>query len=119
MAKKHFEIPIGKKTLGDTDFNNRVAKKFSRNIRESLDIKIYDLSTANEAEALALVLEHSPAFAQQDQEKDCYIFRVDRQELQELIDLPYDLVKYEIGGIKYIIPVAMPVPRYCGITEVL
>ena len=94
MKKEHFDLSVGKKILSDSEFQSRASKELSGNVRTDLKIKVYDFSAPTEAEALAIVLEHSPSFPEQD-EKDRYIFRVDRQELQELVDSLYDLVKYE------------------------
>ena len=93
MAKKHFEISMDKKILSDTDFARRVNEEFSADVRRNLSVQIVDLSTQDEAEVLALFVGFSPAFENEDRPR--YAFRVDRRGIQDLVDVLYDLVKYE------------------------
>lgn len=91
-VKSDSKVLMGKKILGEGEFKDRVGGVFSANIRDDLSVQIYDFSGADEAEALGLVLEFSPAF---EEEAQCYVFRTDRQAIQELVDFLYDLIKYQ------------------------
>lgn len=67
--------------------------EFEADVRDDLLVQICDFSTEEQAEALALIVEFSPAFENEDQPR--YAFRVDRQTIQDLVDALYGLVKYE------------------------
>lgn len=96
MAKSYFKVPMGKEILDDAVFRRRVGEKISGNIRTNLKLQVYDFALESEAEALALVL----TFENPDSSKDAegippHIFRVDRLEIQSLVDRLYNLVKYQ------------------------
>ena len=91
--KNNFGIPISKETLNDIDFNRRVEEVLGENLRRDLHVQICDFSTADEAEALGMILTFRRAFSEEGHER--YVFRIDRQSVQDLIDALYDLVKYE------------------------
>lgn len=93
MAEIRYKVSIREKILGDADFKDRVRGQFLGDFRESLSVEIYDLSTQDEAEALALVLEIPKASGQ-----DRPVFRVDRQGLLDLADAFYELFGGEKSG---------------------
>ena len=69
--------------MSDEVFRSRVSKNFLGDVRTSLEFDLCDVSTEHEAEALALVLGF-PKSA--DELPDRYVFRVDRQSLEHLIN---------------------------------
>lgn len=93
MSEKDFGVLISKNTLSDADFNRRAEELLGGNVRRDLHVQIARLSAEDEVEALALILTFRKAFS--EEEKEVCIFRVDRLAIQRLIDVLYDLVKYE------------------------
>ena len=83
MAIPCFAVLSGKTFLSDEVFESRVSKNFLGHIRTKLDFDLCDVSDKHEAEALALVL----GFAKNaDALPDRYVFRIDRQSIEGLID---------------------------------
>lgn len=93
MAERDLGVPISKKILSDADFSRRAKELLGEDIRRDLHVQIADLSTEDEAEALALICTFQKPFS--GEENEVCIFRVDRQAIQDLVDVLYDLVKYE------------------------
>ena len=83
MVRNACTVPVGKTFLSDEVFQSRVAKNFLGEVKASLEVDLHDLSTKHEAESLALVLGF-PKDA--DELCDRYVFRVDRQSLEDLIN---------------------------------
>ena len=79
MAEIRFQGSIGKKVLSDEGFVSRVREQFLGEFKECLNVEIYDLSTQDEPEVLALVLEIPKV--------DRFVFRVDRQGFLDLAEV--------------------------------